>query len=102
MGREQSPDSQMGVGARWSGNQAIGGFLHAVVKKLAHLRMQNESCSQRFLEVAGQFLFRVLVDHRQDSDVRVLPRRASCRKAFWVLAGRRLSLPTMRSTTLSV
>ena len=31
--------------------------------------LENESCSQRFLEVAVQFLLRVLVDHRQESDV---------------------------------
>ena len=57
VGRQQSPDSQMGVGARWFGNQAIGGFLHAVVKELVRtFGLENESCSKRFLEVAMQLL----------------------------------------------
>ena len=94
----------MNRGALCFRNQRVRGFLNAVVEEPVRIfRPEDEAGLLRVLQVAIEFLFRVLVDQspvRQRR--RCCPGRPDAAAPFACSVGRRCSLPTIRSITLSV
>ena len=103
MRREQSADAEMDLGAPLIRDQRIGGFLNTIVDELVGAgQAHDELLTDGFPQHGVDLLLRSLEDDRNYPDFGVLPRQASSCNAFCVSAGRRVSLPTISSTTLSV